>query len=122
MKKVFINFSNHDSKDWSKAQIQAAEVWGPIVDMPFPKVDATASEREIGVLAESCVERIIAMQPAAVMCQGEFTLAFSVTEKLKACHIPVLAACADRRVETEPGENGQSVKKVYFEFVRFREF
>lgn len=122
MEKVFINFSNHDSKDWSEAQIRAAEVWGSIVDMPFPKVEATASEREIEVLAESYVERIIAMRPAAVMCQGEFTLAFSVTEKLKSCHIPVLAACADRRVETEPGDNRQSVKKVYFEFVRFREF
>ena len=73
-------------------------------------------------LADETAERILAQRPAAVLCQGEFTLAFAVTERLKAKGVTVLAASSDRALVTEEDENGGTRKVTVFRFVRFRKY
>ncbi len=119
---MFVNFSNHPSSKWSEAQAQAAAQWGEIVDYPFPNVTAKTSEEEIRSLADRVVCDIAALKPDAVMCQGEFTLTFSVVERLKEQGILTLAACSERVVEEHIGENGEYEKAAVFRFVRFREY
>jgi len=61
------------------------------------------------------------MNPTAVMCQGEFTLAFAVIAGLKRQGITVLAACSERKVY-EKRINGTTQKTAFFEFRKFREY
>ena len=117
MEKVLINFSNHPSEYWCPEQIRQAELYGKIMDVPFPSVDPQANETEIGKIGKEYVQQIMNYHPVAVLCQGEFTLAYFVICHLKENGIPVLAACSERKV-IEEGKVRQSI----FEFVRFREY
>ena len=114
---VFINFTNHPSGHWEEKQREQAEHYGRIVDVPFPDVDAAADEEYIITLANTYVAKIMEYQPHAVLCQGEFCLAYQVISKLKALDVPVLAACSERCVR----EIGNK-KEVVFDFVRFRRY
>lgn len=121
LKKYFINFSNHPWYLWPAEQRTAAETYGEIVDLPFPPVPAEMDEEGISHLADQCVEKIMASVqgtvPAAVMCQGEFTLAFAVTNRLRKLNISVVAACSERIAEEKDG-----VKISVFRFRRFRKY
>ena len=119
---IFLNFSNHPSSRWSPEQLSAAEAFGRVVDEPFPAVPAELDERGVALLADEAVLRIMAHHPAAVLCQGEYTLAFAVTERLKAEGVKVLAASSDRVIETEADENGETRKVSVFRFTRFRAY
>ena len=119
---LFINFSNHPSARWSRSQLSAAEAYGRVMDEPFPIVPADMDEAGVARLADEAAERILARKPAAVLCQGEFTLAFAVTERLKAKGVTVLAASSDRVIETERDENGETRKVSVFRFTRFRKY
>lgn len=119
---VFINFSNHPSARWSAEQLSAAEAYGRVIDEPFPAVPADMDEAGVARLADEAAERILARKPAAVLCQGEFTLAFAVTERLKAQGVTVLAASSDRALVTEADENGGTRKVTVFRFTRFRKY
>lgn len=113
----FVNFTNHPSERWDDVQTREAEKYGEIVDVSFPSVSPKLSQDEIREMSESYVLEILRQEPAAVLCQGEFTLCFAVVEKLKSKGIPVLAACTKRIVE----EDGDS-KIVKFRFEGFREY
>lgn len=113
--KYFVNFSNHPSKDWTEEQLDAAEAYGEVRDYPFPSVDAKAGEEEIRDIADVAVEKILAMNPAAVMCQGEFALTYAVISRLIQKNVPVFAACGKRQVE----EIGVGKKIVVFSFENF---
>jgi len=113
----FINFSNHPSYLWGEKQRRAAEMFGEIIDLPFPAVSPFLSENEIRKMGDVEVERILSLDPEAVLCQGEFSLALYVAECLKRQGIPVFAACSERCVSMD-GE----VKKSIFQFVRFRKY
>lgn len=117
MKDIFINFTNHPSQCWEETQLQQAQVYGEVVDVPFPAVDPEGDEEYIATLAEVSVAQILAHQPKAVLCQGEFCLVYRVVEALKAMNIRVLAACS-RRCVKEYGNR----KEAEFYFVRFREY
>ncbi len=119
---VFINFSNHPSSRWSPEQLSAAEKYGRVIDEPFPAVPANLDERGVALLADEAVLRIMAHHPAAVLCQGEFTLAFAVVERLKAEGVTVLAASSDRVLMKEEDENGETRKVTVFRFTRFRKY
>ena len=116
-KSYFVNFSNHPSDLWTLEQLQAAKVYGDVVDVPFPQVDPTLSSEEIKAMADRYVSDILEYRPAAVMCQGEFTLCYAVIERLKKNGITVLAACSERITRTEG-----NVKTTIFEFKGFREY
>lgn len=113
----FINFTNHPSDKWDDKQTEAAEIYGKIIDVPFPAVNPKASEEDIKQLAKQCIEQIIKLQPSCVLCQGEFTLSFYVVNKLKLKGIKVVSACSERNV-VEQGEK----KIAVFRFVQFREY
>lgn len=117
MSKVFVNFTNHPSSEWDSRQRKAAEGYGEIVDIQFPMVDPRKGEAYIGELAERCLAEILMMEPAAVLCQGEFCLVYRLVSLLKEKRIPVLAACSRRMVEMKDGK-----KEVFFQFCRFREY
>lgn len=118
----FINFSNHPSGNWSEKQLAAARKWGEIADLPFPNVEPDATKEQIEELAETMAAQIQAQNPAAVMCQGEFTLTFQVVTHLKAAGILTLSACSRRQVTEVRQADGTSRKVSVFEFVQFREY
>ena len=60
--------------------------------------------------------------PAAVLCQGEMTLAFRVSNILISKKIPVLAACSKRIVTETIGVGGETIKNAEFHFTRFRKY
>ncbi len=114
---IFINFTNHPSELWDIKQKDAAKQYGMIIDIPFPAVDPKGSKGYISELADFFVEKIVKIKPKAVLCQGEFCLAYSVINKLKEREILVLAACSVRKVIEEGNK-----KQVTFEFEQFREY
>lgn len=114
---MFVNFTNHPSQFWDAKQLQAAGQYGAITDVAFPAVDASGDEAYIAELAEEYLHKILKLHPAAVLCQGEFTLAYRVITRLKEEGVAVLAACSTRNVKVEGNK-----KEVIFEFERFREY
>lgn len=121
-KGCFINFTNHASQFWSEKQRSAALQHGDeIRDIPFPSVPATASEADIAQLAQEYVEKIREETPAAVLCQGEFTLSYQVVKLLLRSGILVVSACSERRV-TETQAGGKTIKQAEYDFVKFRKY
>lgn len=120
---VFINFSNHPSDLWSDEQKNNARqlFGGQIMDIPFPRVSASANETELKDLALRCVEKLCSYHPAAVMCQGEFGLTYQIVTLLKERGIRTVYSCAERKTVERKTDNG-TVKTSEFCFVRFRDY
>lgn len=116
-KNFFVNFTNHNSDFWEEKQRKAAEVFGEIVDIPFPNVNPNDTELKIEELGKEYFYKIMAYSPNAVLCQGEFTLAFNVVQRLKEHNIKVVAACSKRMVVEKDG-----IKTSIFEFTKFRDY
>ena len=119
---MFINCSNHNSKNWSAEQLQAASLWGEIIDYPFPAVSAGASHEDVLLLAEKSVKEILEYHPDCVMCQGEFTLTCSMVCLLKEAGVKVVAGCSERNVREQQREDGTTEKTAVYQFVQFREY
>lgn len=117
MKKVFVNFTNHPSSQWADVQKKEAMKYGEIVDIEFPKVNPAGTKDYILKLAEESVRRILQLRPAAVLCQGEFCLAYHVVTGLKKEGVRVVAACSERIVK-----QNENIKEVTFVFQQFREY
>ena len=88
---MLINFSNHPFEKWSEAQKRDAEsAYVRIEDYPFPAVPTSYSTGDIVNEARKIADMIVSLirqgdsgEKNAVMCQGEFTLAFAVTRLLQ---------------------------------------
>lgn len=121
--RIFINFSNHPSDNWSTKQKAAvSDLYdSEILDVPFPAVNAAADESEIERLAIKCVEVICEYHPVAVLCQGEFGVTYHVVRLLKKNGIRAVYACSERRTIEKKTDEG-TVKTSEFHFVRFREY
>lgn len=118
----FINFTNHPSRFWSKEQYSEALKYGNVIkDIPFPNVSASAGEGEIFQLAQKYAKEIGEESPSAVLCQGEFTLAYQVITILARSDILVMAACSERLVQEEHADD-KTVKHAEYKFVRFRKY
>ena len=122
MKKFFINHTNHPSERWSGEQRKAAQVYGEILDIPFPAVDAEATSAEVATQVEENLEKILVLEPAAVLCQGEFNYTFALVEHLKNLGITVVAATSERVVADEILPDGSTRQVSTFRFVQFREY
>lgn len=119
---VFVNHTNHPAERWSEVQRVAAEKYGDIVDMPFPRIPPDWGEGEIAELAAMLAADIGELAPAAVLCQGEYSYTYRLVRELARQGIVCLSACSDRVVE-EVTEADGSVRRVsYFDFVRFRRY
>ena len=122
MSKAFVNHTNHPSEQWSAAQRSAAEIYGAIIDVPFPSVLPTADSDDVHALVQSQLSKILALEPAAVLCQGEFNYTFDMVERLKRLGIPTMAACSERVVEEMIDADGSTRRNSTFRFVRFRDY
>ncbi len=119
---MFINHTNHPAEHWSEAQRRAAEAYGEIRDMPFPSVAPDLSADEVRRLAEAQAAELIAMAPAAVLCQGEFTYTYHMVRCLQQAGVLVLAACSERVSRETVDEQGASHRVSEFRFVQFRSY
>ena len=117
---MLVNFTNHPCSQWSESQKKAAERYGSVVDLAFPQVDPGCDEAALDALALQYAAQLRALAPDAVLCQGEFTLAYRVTRLLLEEGIPVLAACTRRRVQETISPDGSVVRHSIFVFERFR--
>ena len=121
-RRVFVNLSNHPSVDWSEEQKKAALAYGEIVDVSFPSVPSSCSDKAMQKLADKAVGAVVkAAYPArevTVHVMGEMTLTYRIVNKLKARGIRCLASTSDR-VASDIG-NGE--KTSQFHFVEFREY
>ena len=118
----FINLSNHSSDKWGAAQRSAAEVYGNIVDIPFPQIDPKADSYGIDGLVSKYLGIILENEAAAVMLQGEFVFTYRLVRALKERGIKVLSACSERRVVERVDAEGKTQRVSEFEFVQFREY
>lgn len=119
---MFLNYTNHSSSNWDEKQLMAAKEWGEVIDLHFPFVSPYLEPGEVEELASREVERIMAYEPDAVLCQGEFTLAFSIIKKLQKKGKLVLSACSERNVKEILLPDSKVKKEIIFEFMRFREY
>ena len=122
MKKIFVNHTNHPTARWSAEQKSAAEIYGEILDMPFPLVKAEATTDEVRELAEKNLAEILRLNPAAVLCQGEFNYTFAMVERLKNFGVKVLAATSERVAVEELLPDDTTRQISTFRFVQFREY
>ena len=121
MQKIFINHTNHPTDSWTETERKAAEVYGKVKEIAFPAIDPEWDETKIGQLAQENGKKILSMNPAAVLCQGEFTYCFALVTFLKAHGVTVLSACSTRETETWAQGDG-NLKISKFVFVRFRRY
>ena len=119
---MFLNLSNHPSALWSAAQLKAASAYGPVQDLPFPAVPPEWDIGRVCAFADALFEQVLAMNPAAVLCQGEMTLTYQLVKRLCAAGIPALCACSERVTEEIPLPDGATKKTSRFEFRSFRPY
>lgn len=119
---MLVNFSNHGSDGWSAEQLAAAGQWGDIVDIAFPNVPADADERAILMLADEYCSKICSFAPNAVLVQGEMSLSFAVVTRLRSKGVVSLCASSERVCDVSIAEDGSTVRRSVFRFVRFREY
>ena len=122
MKKTFINHTNHTSVQWSLEQRTTAEIYGEIIDLPFPNVGADWNEEKISQFVALNAKKIIEMNPAAVLCQGEYNYTYSMINYLKQNDIVVLAAASERVVDESVAADGTTQRISSFKFVQFRQY
>ena len=118
---TFINFTSHPSTGWGEKQLQAALQYGIIVDLPFPEVPEGAEEGDVKALANQYAEQIrssYSSQDAVVHVMGEMTFTFAFVTILKSLGYRCVASTTRRIVEID----AEGVKKVKFDFCRFREY
>ncbi len=120
---MLINISNHPHKGWQSAQRKAAEIYGNVIDIPFPNVPPQASTTEVEVMTARYLNHILNVMkqgeklPMAVHLMGEMTFTYALTHKLRAQGIPCVASTTER-VVTMDGDS----KKTTFKFIQFRPY
>lgn len=125
---ALINLSNHPSSSWQAKQIELAiDLYGMVVDIPFPHIDPLATTDEVGVLAQTYVEQCLELlkekgdkkgQQDAVHIVGEPTFVFACVSRLKEQGIYCVASTTKRIVSEQTNEK----KVIHFEFVGFRAY
>lgn len=122
--KTFINYTNHPTCRWSKAQLDAAKsISDVIVDIPFPSISPYISASEIYSIAAEQAENIVRLYPqeTIVHISGEFTfvVAFvSYMQKYYSHKITCITSTSERNIT----ENPDGTKTVKFDFVQFRAY
>ena len=118
--KVFVNLSNHPSSDWTEKQLKAAEKYGNVIDVNFPKIPPEADEQAISQIADQYVAMIRDMtkdKSVTLHIMGEMTFVFRVVSRLNSLGITCVASTTERiTYETDAGKLSE------FHFVRFRKY
>jgi hypothetical protein len=115
---MLLNLTNHPSPRWTEKQLSAAnDIYGGVVDLPFPNIPSGATTEAVDALAEEYVQKVMAAAPVAVLLQGEFTFVYALTARLQARGMTVVVGTSERNVEEREGK-----KIVQFNFVQFRAY
>lgn len=117
---LFVNLSNHFSDKWSALQVEAAELFGKIVDVPFPDIPPSANESSISDLAEEYVQKIQGIGEVSditVHIMGEMNFTYALVKRLRSQGICCVASTTCRIVEERDGQ-----KISTFRFVKFRRY
>lgn len=118
----FINLSNHPSSRWTAHQLDCAQEYGRVIDLPFPPIDPYCSSGEIDEIVDQYYQRIMTYRKPVVMLQGEYVFTYRLTCRLKAADIKVLAGCSERRTIEYTDNEGMTARRSEFEFVMFKEY
>jgi len=119
---MFVNLSNHPSRDWPPEQLTAAlQLASPIFDILFPSVDPQLDGEAFTNLAHSTAGQVFAAGAQAAMVQGEFTMVYALVGLLRQ-RIPCYAATTERVVLSQTLPGSVIRKTSDYRFVRFREF
>ena len=120
---MLINLTNHQSGNWNSKQRETAmRLWNSIQDFPFPDVQPDWDERKVFFEAADIVDKIVKMNPEAVLCQGEMTMTMILVSLLQKSKIRVYAATSGRQSIEERKSDGTVEKKSVFQFVQFRPY
>jgi len=128
---MLINLSNHPSTKWSPEQLAAAQVFGKVVDLPFPDVDPSGGEAYIRSLCESYLQKIdhisrdgastvsmtCPVSEVTVHIMGEMTLTFALVNALQSRGTTCVASTTERIVTEANG-----VRTSAFHFRQFRKY
>ena len=119
--KLLLNLSNHPYSVWEEKQREAAIIYGPCVDMDFPKVRPEMSSEDLDKLIadyEQTILKYAADHIVTVHIMGEMTFCCRLIRRLQAKGSQCSASCAARTVVEQGNER---IKSVY-NFTRFREY
>jgi hypothetical protein len=117
---MLINLSNHPSDLWQADQLEAAAVYGKIIDLPFPAVNPEGDEKYIQLLGKEYVEKVEQLaqgKNVTVHLMGELTLTYCLVNALMAKGIKCIASTTERVAEEK-----DSSKISEFQFKQFREY
>ncbi len=120
---MLLNCTNHPSEIWNEPLMKAAgELYGEIVDLPFPSVSPSWSIHDLRREVEDYAARIEAFQADAVLAAGEFTFLFMLVDKLLADGVNVICSCSERNTVEVKNPDGSNEKKSMFFFEGFRPY
>jgi len=119
---MFINISNHPSTGWKEEQTNDAQIYGNIVDIPFPNIPPQIETEEIKPIVNGYIQKIVALangltETIVVHVMGESVFSFMLVAALLKKNYKVVASTTERVVSYEG-----DVKRTEFKFVRFREY
>ena len=119
---MLINCTNHPYEIWNKPQREAAEVYGEVVDFPFPQISPSAAPEEIREIVDRYADEMEALKPQAILAAGEFTCLFMLVDRLLSDGVEVLCTCSRRITEEEKKPDGSNEKRTHFYFEGFRRY
>lgn len=120
---MLVNLTNHPSQNWQSKQRKAAVgKWGTIYDFPFPDVSPEWEKEQIYSEAKCIVDKIAAMKPKAVLCQGEMCMTATLVRMFQEKGILVYAATSNRQSAETVNSDGKVEKRSVFQFIQFRQY
>lgn len=119
---MFINISNHPSTGWKEEQTNDAQIYGNIVDIPFPNIPPQMDTEEMKLIVDDYIRKIEVLtigktEGMLIHVMGESVFSFMLVVFLLRKNYKVVASTTERIVSYEG-----DVKRTEFKFVRFREY
>lgn len=119
---MFVNLSNHESKNWQKKQIEKAEKYGEIIDMAFPEITGSTSIEEIDIFVKEYYEKLSKMSFDAILLVGEYSFVYSLIKLLLKEHKNVFSIKSDFKLSHYVDKDGickREIKNDFIDFVRY---
>ncbi|MCF8222301.1 MAG: hypothetical protein K9J25_04080 [Bacteroidales bacterium] len=118
---MLVNLTNHPSNLWPAGQKKAAEKYGGITDLPFPKIPSEWDKQDIKVLVNKYSREILELKQETrekifVHLMGESTFMFALGHLLINNGITCIVSTTERNTDEE-----HELKLSRFRFVKFRE-
>lgn len=120
---MLVNLSNHPVKKWSEKQLEMGKnIYGEIVDEPFPLLQPSDSLDDIKTIVkqkiDDCLKHQKDNESFAIHIMGEFIFTYQFVKEMEKKGVECVASTTDRAVTDNPDGTKTSV----FTFVRFRPY